>query len=607
MKRPIFYIKTGLFQLEKALLAIANFLFKLISHSIFVVSIAVIGLTIYRNGFPLHDIRDTFIKEVIFHLQFFLLFAFVIRFFLYFQQKAKIRILFGEIIIILLLIGFILDHFFIHQSKAILKDWHGFIQSIYLIGLNFVIFLIELSKRSLKVLQKFNPSLLFLASFILLIIIGALLLLLPSATYNRISLTDAFFTSTSAVCVTGLITVDTATTFTLFGKTVILGLMQAGGLGIMTFTTFFGIFFTGSSSFKDQLAIKDMINSETFSEIFKTLIKIIVFTFVIEFIGFLLIWFSLDNSLSIDAENIKFSVFHSVSAFCNAGFSTKSAGLMDASIQHNYLLHIVIALLIIAGGIGFPILLNYYKLIKHLFYNFGRMLKGKAYAHKPHIINVNTRLVIITTTILLVFGTVMFLLFEHNHALNNYKWDKKIVYAFFASVTSRTAGFNTVDYSTLLPITLMLTIFLMWIGASPSGTGGGIKTSTFAIAILNIFSFARGKNRIEVWRREISLQSVRKAFAVMFLSLMLVGTSITLVSLFNPELDFIKVVFECFSAFGTVGLSMGITPQLSVASKWVIIITMFLGRVGTLTLFVAFIRKVTALKYKYPTDEIIIN
>ncbi|NMC98580.1 MAG: ATPase, partial [Bacteroidales bacterium] len=178
---------------------------------------------------------------------------------------------------------------------------------------------------------------------------------------------------------------------------------------------------------------------------------------------------------------------------------------------------------------------------------------------------------------------------------------------FFASVTPRTAGFNTIDYSQVFPITALLTMFLMWVGASPSGTGGGIKTSTFAIAILNIFSFAKGKGRIETSKREISSQSVRKAFATIQLSLLVIGIAITLVSYFNPELDFEKIIFECFSAFGTVGLSMGITPHLSVASKWVIIVTMFLGRVGTLTLFVAFIRKVTTVRYKYPIEEVIIN
>ncbi|MGQ9846610.1 MAG: TrkH family potassium uptake protein, partial [Bacteroidales bacterium] len=422
-----------------------------------------------------------------------------------------------------------------------------------------------------------------------------------------ISITDAFFTSTSAVCVTGLTTVDTATNFTFFGKTIILVLIQIGGLGIMTFTTFFGFFFSGSSSFSNQLLIKDIINSETISEIFKTLLKIILFTFIIEGIGFLMIWFSLDPQINFSTENIKYSVFHSISAFCNAGFSTKSLGLMDPKTSNNYLLHTIIAFLVILGGLGFPILLNYYKLFKHFLYNFIRILRGKSYSHKPHIININSRIVIVTTFLLILFGMITFYIFEYNHVLKNYNWYEKIFLSFFASVSPRTAGFNTIDYSQILPVTALLTMFLMWIGASPSGTGGGIKTSTFAIALLNIFSFAKGKGRIEISKRELSSQTIRKAFATIQLSLLVIGISIVLVSLFNPELDFEKIIFECFSAFGTVGLSMGITPHLSEASKWVIIVTMFLGRVGTLTLFVAFIRKVKTVRYKYPIEEIIIN
>lgn len=608
MKRPIYYIKTFIFSLEKSIISFFKFLLRFISNSIFLISFSAIALTIYRAGFPLNDTRDIFIKSLIFNLQIVLLISFIIRLFLLIQQKAKTRIILSDIIFIFFLLGFVLEHFlFKDYFELLLKEWYYFIEVMYIVCLNIIIFLVEFSKRSLSFLQRFNPSVLFLASFILLIIIGTLLLLLPSATYERISFTDAIFTSTSAVCVTGLITVDVASTFTFFGKTVILFLIQAGGLGIMTFTTFFGLFFTGSSSFKDQLIIKDMIHSETLSEIFKTLVKIIAFTFIIEAIGFVFIWFSLDSHLNMNTENIKLAAFHTVSAFCNAGFSTKSAGLMDPVFQDNYILQSTIAFLIIAGGIGFPILLNYYKLVKHVFFNFGRILKGKSYSHKPHIINVNSRLVIITTVCLILFGTIFFLLIEHNNSLNQYSWGEKIIHAFFASVTARTAGFNTIDYSTILPAAALLTMFLMWVGASPSGTGGGIKTSTFAIALLNIFSFAKGKNRIEVWRREISSQSVRKAFATIQLSLLVIGISIVLVSTFNPELDFLKIIFECFSAFGTVGLSMGITPQLSDASKWVIIFTMFLGRVGTLTLFVAFLRKVKTIKYKYPTDEIIIN
>ncbi|MCX7861668.1 MAG: hypothetical protein N2449_01575 [Bacteroidales bacterium] len=608
MKSLKYYKKNTLFIIEKKFNQFIRTLQTFISNSIFFISIIIIGLTIYRTGFPLNDSRDLFIKSIILNLQILLLILFIIRFFKLIHTRSKKRVILGEFLLIALLSIFVLEHFvFQHKFKQILSSWYNFAESIYLVGTNIIIFLIEFSKKSLRFLEKYNPSVLFLSSFILLIIIGTLLLLLPSATYKGISLTDAFFISTSAVCVTGLITVDIPSTFTFFGKTIILSLIQAGGIGIMTFTTFFGLFFTGSSSFKDQLIIKDIIASETISEIFKTLLKIIVFTFIIEFFGFIFIWFSIDPHLTLNSDNIKFSIFHTVSAFCNAGFSTKSAGLMDSMLQHNYLLHMVIAFLIIAGGIGFPILLNYYKLLKHLFYNFGRILKGKSYSHKPHIINVNSRLVIITTSLLILFGAIFFLIFEYNNSLKGYSLGEKIIFSFFASVTPRTAGFNTIDYATVLPITALLTMFLMWIGASPSGTGGGIKTSTFAIAILNIFSFAKGKNRIEVWRREISSQSVRKAFAVIQLSLLVVGLSIVLVSSFNPELDFIKVIFECFSAFGTVGLSMGITPHLSEASKWVIIVTMFLGRVGTLTLFIAFLRKVSTVKYKYPTDEILIN
>jgi len=608
MKRPIYYIKNISFSIQKGIVVLFSWLINFLSNSIFAISFSVIALTIYRLGFQHYEIKVNLIQNTILYLQVLLLASFIIRLIILIQQKTLFRIILGEIILILFLSVLVIEHFFFpNYFKQKIGTWYQLFETIYLIGLNSIIFLIEFSKKSLSFLRGINPSLLFLLSFIIIILIGGLLLLLPAATVNGISVTDAFFTSTSAVCVTGLTTVDTATYFTFFGKSIIMILIQIGGLGIMTFTTFFGLFFSGSSTFKDQLLIKDLINSDALSEIFKTLIKIILFTFIIEFIGFILIWFSLDSHLHFSIENIKFSIFHSISAFCNAGFSTRSLGLMDPSIAHNYLLHTIIAFLIIAGGIGFPILLNYYKLFKHFLYNLVRILQGKSYSHKPHIININSRIVIITTLFLIIFGMLSFLIFENNNTLKGYSWAEKLYLSFFASVTPRTAGFNTIDYSQILPITALLTMFLMWIGASPSGTGGGIKTSTFAIAILNIFSFAKGKNRIEVSKREISSQSVRKAFATIQLSLLVIGIAIVLVSYFNPNLDFEKIIFECFSAFGTVGLSMGITPQLAIASKWVLIVTMFLGRIGTLTLFVAFIRKVKTIRYKYPDEEIIIN
>jgi len=354
--------------------------------------------------------------------------------------------------------------------------------------------------------------------------------------------------------------------------------------------------------------IKDMINNETINDIFKNLLKIILFTFVIELAGAIIIYFNINRFyFPNEASNMKFSIFHSISAFCNAGFSTLSQGLYDTRLKFNYSIHLTIAFLIILGGIGFPILLNYYKLLKHYTYNLFRKIRNKTYIHKPNIININSRIVVYTTSILLVFGTIVFFITEYSNTLKGYSLFGKVVEAFFLSVTPRTAGFNTVDYGAILPSTILITIFLMWVGASPGSTGGGVKTSSFAIAILNVFSIARGKNRIELSRREIADDSVRKAFATILLSLLAIGVSILLVSAFEKGENTLKIAFECFSAFGTVGLSTGITTHLSEQSKYVLVVTMFLGRVGTLTIFVAFIRKVVSLKYKFPEETIIIN
>jgi potassium uptake TrkH family protein len=596
------------FKLLKNFSKFIDFLSRIVSILIFITSFLSIGLILYKGGFNLAQETETLIKTFIYKLQTITFYSIILRLLFFIKNKERRRVIIGEIIVIILFSAFFVEHnFYRGYFFHLFKDWYQIIELSYIFILNIIVFLIELSKLNFRILQRFNHSFLFLASFLLLIIIGTLLLLLPSATTNGISFTDAFFTATSAVCVTGLTVVDTATTFTLFGKAVILSLIQAGGLGIMTFTTFFSLFFSSSSSFKEQLLVKDMVQSETLSEILKTLLKIILFTFTIEAFGFIFIWYALDPNLSFNIENIKFALFHSVSAFCNAGFSTKSAGLMDPIAQYNYFLHIIIALLIIAGGIGFPILLNYYKLFKHILFNFFRVIRGKPYSHKPHIININSRLVIITTLSLIFFGTFFYYIFESNNTFKGLTWYEKLIESFFASVTARTAGFSTINYSQILPITALLTMFLMWIGASPSSTGGGIKTSTFALAILNIFSLTKGKSRIEIWRREVAINCIRKAFAIIQLSLLVIGISIVLVSFFNPQLNFLNVIFECFSAFGTVGLSMGVTPLLSLESKWVIIFTMFTGRVGMLTFFLAFMKKIKTDRYKYPSEEIIIN
>jgi potassium uptake TrkH family protein len=457
--------------------------------------------------------------------------------------------------------------------------------------------------------QYLNPAQLFIASFLLIILTGTFLLLLPNATYSGISLVDALFTSTSAVCVTGLIVVDTGSFFTQFGQNVILVLIQLGGIGIMTFASYFSYFFRGQSSYENQLTMRDMTNSEKIGEVFSVLKKIITITFSIELVGAILIFFSLGNiHFTSLADKIFFSIFHSISGFCNAGFSTLENSLYEPGFQFNYPLHLIIALLFILGGLGFPIVLNVITYFRHLIIN--RILVGhnQTPLHRPWVLNINTRIVMVTTFLLLSFGTLFFYILEYNNTLAVHPSEfGKIVTAFFGAATPRTAGFNSVDTSALNFTTLMMIFLLMWIGASPASTGGGIKTSTFAIATLNFFSLAKGKTRIEIYRREIADISVRRSFAIISLSFLVIGMSVMLIVTFEPEQTLLKIAFESFSAYSTVGLSMGLTSSLSHYSKLVLIATMLIGRVSMLTILIALMRRVKHLNYRYPTEEILIN
>ncbi len=472
------------------------------------------------------------------------------------------------------------------------------------------ILITEISTSSLKLSNRnTNPALLFVSSFLFIIFFGTGLLMLPTSTYGGIGFTDAFFTSTSAVCVTGLVVVDTASSFTPLGQAFILILIQIGGLGIMTFTSFFGYFFKGGASFGNEFLLKELMNEEKLGEIFKTLLKIVLLTFSIEAIGALLIYSTLDPlNFNEDYSILGFSVFHSVSAFCNAGFSTLSSGLYQAGFRYNYSLHYIIAFLIIAGGLGFPIVFNFYRLLRHFLANKFRQITGRQdYRHIPNIININTRIAVITTVFLLLAGFAFFMISEYHHSLEGLSMRGKIAGAFFGSVTARTAGFNTVDMMMFAPATILFYFLLMWVGASPASTGGGIKTTTFAIALMNVFSLAKGKDRIEIFGREVANESVRRAFAVIFLSFIVMGVSVLILMITDGENGLSKIIFEVVSAYGTVGLSLNVTMGLSMAGKWVLVFTMFLGRVGTLTLLVGLFRKMRSMQYHYPTENIMIN
>jgi len=452
-----------------------------------------------------------------------------------------------------------------------------------------------------------NPAQLFVISFLVIIIFGALLLMLPNATHNGISFLDALFTATSAVCVTGLIVVDTSTYFTEIGHVIIMVLIQIGGLGILTFASYFGYFFKGGSSYENQLVLGDMVSSKKLGEVFSILKYILLITFGIEFFAGLFIFFSLDsqyfNSLY---DQLFFSAFHSISAFCNAGFSTMTNGLYETEFRFNYFLQMIIILTFVLGGLGFPITVNIVTYIKYRVRKLFSFGKNKV-AYRPWALNLNSRITLITTISLSVIAFLAFYIIEYNNTLAEHQGIGKVVTALFGATTPRTAGFNTINTAEMLFPTTILILFLMWVGASPSSTGGGIKTSTLAIATLNILSLAKGKSRIEVFKREIAEISVRRAFATISLSLIVIGLGIVLLTIFDSKNDLMSIAFECFSAYSTVGLSLGITGSLSDASKFVLIAIMFIGRVSVLTIVIAIFKKIKHQNYRYPTEEITIN
>ena len=454
-----------------------------------------------------------------------------------------------------------------------------------------------------------NPALLFVSSFFILVMVGAFLLMLPNATVHGISPINAWFTSASAVCVTGLIVVDTATTFTPFGKIIIIALIQVGGLGVMTFAGLLTYLATGSVSYANQLALKDILSSNRMADVVGLVTRVIAVTLAFEAMGTIFIYLTLPETFMSDrTDRFLFSVFHSISAFCNAGFSTLTDGLYDVRIRMNYMMHLVIASLIILGGLGFPIVFSLAKYVQNRAINFflkGMRIPGKEFSFS--IIHTSARLSLFTTILLLVLGFIAYMTFEMNASLQQHPTViGKIVTSFFASVTPRTAGFNTVDITTLKLPTIMIYLLLMWIGASPGSTGGGIKTTVVAVAFLNMRAVLLGKTRIEAFRTQISESTTHRAFAIVVASLLIIGVATLLISFQDADKSLIRVAFEVFSAYSTVGLTLGITAKLSAFSKLVLSIVMLMGRVGTLTLFFALITPVREVNYRYPSEDILL-
>jgi len=514
----------------------------------------------------------------------------------------------AEIFLCLYFLGIILSGYHVLN----LFDGYFYQQEWIYVGV-FGVFLIEVSKNALFFDRfYFNPTLLFVFSFLLLIFLGTILLLMPGITSSSrpLNLVDALFMATSAVCITGLSVVDISVDFSNYGKIVLITLVQLGGLGIMTFTGFFGYFFSGGFSYKNQLMYTEILGENKLSSVINTLLKIIFITLLFEAVGAVLIYASIkDMTLLFETEQEKvfFAVFHAISSFCNAGFSIVPDGVSHASLRFNYYFLNTTAVLFILGGLGFGIVFNTYQFLKRWAVNiFRRIFYKKKFIYRAWVISFNSRLIAWTTLLLLIAGTAGIFILEYNDALHEYtSFPEKLAGAFFMGAAPRSSGFNVVDMNLLSFPAVMLIMLLMWIGSSPGSTGGGIKTTTFAVAVLNMISLAKGKDRVEVFKREISQDSVRRASSIILLSLFALGLSVFCLSITDGKQGLLALAFESFSAFSTTGLSLGITHEMSNGGRLILAISMFVGRVGALTLMIAIIRKVTYKSYHYPQEKVL--
>ena len=478
----------------------------------------------------------------------------------------------------------------------------------------FLVSIIDLSDGLIRLMgRKINPALMLAVSFMGFILVGSGVLMMPRCVQPGVHLSwiDSLFTATSAVCVTGLTTIDVPTTFTYLGQLVIMVLIQVGGLGVMTITSFFALFFMGNTSLYNQIMVRDMVSSKSLASLWSTLLNIFGFTAFLEAVGAVGIFLNVHGTIGLDfAHEVLFSVFHSVSAFCNAGFSIYMDGLGAPVLMTGHCwLYIIISLLIIMGGIGYPVLVN----LKIIVYKRARLIwrwmRGRHYASLsiPVLYDLNTKIVLRTTALLIIFGTVFIGYFEWSNTFADLTPHEKVVQAFFNAVSPRTAGFISVNLNSMCIQSIIIYTILMWIGGASQSTAGGVKVNAFAVAFLNLRAVIHGTERVEFAGREVSIDSIRRANVAVFASIFVLFSFVFAITIIEPQLPLKAIVFECVSAFGTVGSSLGITPVLKDGSKVLLVILMFLGRVGVVTLAQAVLRQYKNQNYKLPQDSIIIS
>ncbi|MEK7729613.1 MAG: TrkH family potassium uptake protein [candidate division KSB1 bacterium] len=440
-----------------------------------------------------------------------------------------------------------------------------------------------------------GPARILVFSFAGAIFIATFLLLLPFSHLKPVSFIDALFTITSAICVTGLTVVDTGTTFTLFGQIVILVMIQLGGLGVMTFSTFFVYLLGGKLSLGNRELLQETLSQAPMKNLKALLKTVFLATFIIEMLGALLLTLRWSRDLPLPSA-IYHGVFHAVSAFCNAGFALFPNNM--ESYTGDFIVNFTLTTLIILGGLGFVVI-------------FEIMRKRK---QGPRRLSLHARLVLRSSGLLVFGGMALLLVFEYGNAIEDLPWSAKLWGAYFQSVSARTAGFNTINLGALSDASLFLLLLLMFIGASPGSCGGGIKTTTFAILLAFIKARFHNLSDANLLQRRIPEETVSKAIAIFFFSLSLILTFTVLLLLAETQLVshqmsrgiFLELLFEVTSAFGTVGLSVNVTPTLSEVSRLLITLVMFIGRLGPLTIAIAVGGEKKA-RFQYAQENVLVG
>lgn len=560
------------------------------------VSIVTIGCIICYHGLYISLETKNLIRWVIYGSMFFYVLKYCVFLFYSLHRKEFLRKSWFECLIIIFLIIQFLSVYVFHFNWKFLTSEN--FENYYLLFIQFyflIIVLIELAKMSSS-LGKYNlsPPVLMVGSFLFLILIGTILLSMPRMTTNGISLIDALFTATSASCITGLSVVSTSACFTIRGQIVIMCLIQLGGMSILSFATFFTTFLSRSYvGLRYQYLIRDMMSTDHISDSISLLRSIVLTTFIIELTGaaMLFTYWKTTGFFVHDSQNIFYSLFYTISAFNNGGFVLMDESLLDLGTAHSYFPQVIIMILVFLGGIGFLTIRD--------FFSISYIKKRNKYHWKS--LMPQTKIVLITTFWIIAIGSVLFFFIEKDHALSHQTtlFDK-IFTSIFQIVTCRTSGFMILDVNNMGLATLIMIIVMMFIGGSPGSTAGGVKTTTFFVLVKSVMATIQGKKHIEFQHKTISFDLVDKASSIILMSFSFILVSCFCIALAEPNVSLTSVLFETTSAFTTCGLSTGACADWNTIAKLILIVDMYIGRIGTLTIAFALTRHKKESKHQYP-------